>query len=93
MSDKLVDLMELNPRLKKAVAYVGRVEILQMINEKPMYCEEIAMVRDQKPSGVFQHAKQLEQAGLIQGYREESNDRNVLYKVTPFGLRVLKLLE
>ena len=90
MSDKLVDLMESNPRLKKAVAYVGRVEILQMINEKPMYCEEIAMVRDQKPSGVFQHGSQLLLAGLIETFKTEGNDRNVMWKITPLGKEVLK---
>lgn len=89
---KLEEYFKTNPRLKKALAYVGRIEILKSIAEKSRYCEELAMERNCAAPGVFRHCRQLENANLIESYKTDENERNVMYKLTDYGRKILKIL-
>ena len=58
-------------RLLKALSDKSRLEVLDRLKGGPSYVEELSAALDLAPSTVHFHLKKLEEAGLIEGNKEQ----------------------
>ena len=75
----------------KALSVKTRLDLLELIKEKPMTMSDIAEELSLKPSTVSEHLKKLEMAGLVK--REDTNRKWKYYYLTPKAKRILSPFE